>query len=149
MKLEPVYVLGVQPDGVVQLKDVALGADAVKVMGVPAVPELRPLTTAWPGIGVIVTFLIPGDPFPQLFRGVAVILPELPGVLVKLEPVPVVPVPGIQPDGVVQLKLWAFAAEAVNVIGVPTQPIAELETVAEPGSVQFVFIHISKVGTAG
>ena len=59
-----------------------------------------PLIVAKPGNAVMVTYLLPEDPFPQLFVGVAVILPELPGVVVKLEPDPEL---GVQSAGAPQL----------------------------------------------
>jgi hypothetical protein len=137
VKLEPEPDVGDQPAGAVQLYELAFVAEAVKVIGVPAQPELLPFTVAVPGNADTVTFLLPGVPLPQLFDGVAVTLPELPGVEVKLEPEPVL---GDHPAGVVQLNELAFVADAVKVIEVPAHPELLPETVAAPGAVQVTVI---------
>lgn len=132
VNVDPEPVFGDQPAGAVQLNDVAFEEVALNVIGVPPQPELEPVTAAAPGTdAVTVTLLLPAEPVPQLLDGVAVTVPELPGVDVKLVPDPVV---GDQPAGAVQLNDVALEELAVNVNGDPAQPEPEPVTVATPGT---------------
>lgn len=103
----------------------------MKVIALPAHPELFPLMVAAPISGFIVTDLLTEVPIQKLFVGVATILPELPGVEVKVIPEPAF---GIQSIGNDQLKFVAPGAEALNVIAVPAQPTLAPFIVASPGT---------------
>ena len=130
VKLVPEPEFGDQSAGAVQLNDVAFVEVALNVNGTPVQPEPGPVIVAAPGKGVTVTFILPAVPFPQLFDGMAVTFPELPGVDVKLVPDPVF---GDQSAGAVQLNDVAFEELALNVNGVPAQPDVGPVTVAAPG----------------
>ena len=135
MKVVPEPVVGDQPAGADQLYVEAFEALALYVKGIPAQPELGPVTVVVPGNEVvIVTTKVPNGPFPQLFDGTAVTFPELPGVDVNVVPDPEL---GDQSAGAVQLKVVAFVEVALNVKEIPAQPIVGPVTVAGPGGVQF------------
>ena len=77
-----------QPEGTVQLYDVAFNADVVYSSSLPSLGTTFPFTVAAPGNWVTVTYKLPADPLPQLFEGVAETFPEELPTVTDIDEVP-------------------------------------------------------------